>query len=97
METILSLFENSLILKSPFKFSFRSAYNQYKFKRLLLNTSWGLINIFLILFGIQNMIESHFEILWIAPLIMYALSYWILTSLLIDTLIGDDIDNQLSK
>ncbi|NCO62363.1 MAG: hypothetical protein GW839_02170 [Flavobacteriales bacterium] len=97
MEAILTLFENTLILKSPFKLSFRSSYSHYKLKRLLLNTIWGLINIFMIVFAIQNMIESHFEMLWIVPLIIYVLSYWIISSMLIDTLIGDEIDNQLSK
>ncbi|MGZ0015626.1 hypothetical protein [Yeosuana sp. AK3] len=97
MEAILTLFENTLILKSPFKLSFRSSYSHYKLKRLLLNTTWGFINIFMIVFAIQNMIESHFEMLWIAPLVVYALSYWIISSMLIDALIGDEIDNQLTK
>ena len=43
------------------------------------------------------MIAIHLELLWLAFVIIYASVYWIVSSLLLDILIGDEIDNNVSK
>jgi len=97
MEILLNFFEETLINKNHFITSnLRRFYDNWKMKRIALNIIWGLINITTLIFLTNIMIAIHFELLWLSFLILYSAVYWILSSLLIDTLIGDEIDNKMS-
>jgi len=63
----------------------------------VLNIFWGLINITALIVATNIMIAIHLELLWLAFVIIYASVYWIVSSLLLDILIGDEIDNNVSK
>ena len=97
MEILLNFFEETLINKNHFITSnLRRFYDNWKMKRMALNIIWGLINITTLIFLTNIMIAIHLELLWLAFVILYSAVYWILSSLLIDTLIGDEIDNKMS-
>ena len=96
MEILLNFFEETLIKKNSFKSNLKPFYINWKIKRTVLNIFWGLINITALIVATNIMIAIHFELLWLAFVILYSAVYWILSSLLIDTLIGDEIDNKMS-
>lgn len=90
MEMILNVFKNQVIKKSSFDF-----YISWKLKRVMLNILWGLLNIFVLIAGTNLMVQIELELLWLAVLIVYVSIYWIISTLIFDTIIGDEIDNKL--
>lgn len=97
MEILLNFFEVTLIKKNSLTLNLKCFYNNWKIKRATLNILWGLFNITALLFITNIMIAIHFELIWLAFVILYASVYWVLSSILIDTLIGDEIDNKRSN
>ena len=93
MEILINFFDETLIKKNCFILNLKSFYDNWKIKRALVNIIWGLINISALIIGTNIMIAIHLELLWLAFVIIYASVYWIVSSLLIDYLIGDEIDN----
>jgi hypothetical protein len=85
MEAILNLFQGHVIKNS----------NLWKIKRLLLHFFWGLFNITLLIIGTNYMVVYNLEFVWFTISIAYASIYWILSNLLIDSIIGDEIDNEI--
>jgi hypothetical protein len=85
MEAILNLFQEHVIKNS----------NLWKIKRLLLHFFWGLFNITLLIIGTNYMVVYNLEFVWFTITIVYASIYWILSNLLIDSIIGDEIDNEI--
>ena len=96
MEILLNFFEETLIKKNSLTLNLKSFFDNWKIKRAVLNIFWGLINITALIVATNIMIAIHLELLWLAFVILYSAVYWILSSLLIDTLIGDEIDNKMS-
>lgn len=90
MEMILNFFENQVFKKSSFDF-----YISWKLKRIILNIVWGLLNIFVFISVTNLMVQMGLEVLWLALLIVYASIYWIISTLIFDTIIGDEIDNKI--
>lgn len=90
MEMILNFLENQVFKKSSFDF-----YISWKLKRIILNIVWGLLNIFVFISVTNLMVQMGLEVLWLALLIVYASIYWIISTLIFDTIIGDEIDNKL--
>ena len=97
MEILLNFFEEILIKKNSLTLNLKSFFDNWKIKRALLNILWGLMNITALIYVTNIMIAIHFELLWLAFVIIYASVYWIISSLLLDILIGDEIDNNVSK
>lgn len=97
MEILLNFFEETLIKKNSFKSNLKPFYINWKIKRTVLNIFWGLINMTALIVATNIMIANHLELLWLAFVIIYASVYWIVSSLLLDILIGDEIDNNVSK
>lgn len=59
-------------------------------KRLLIGSIWTVIN-FIVLSSITvSMFGTGWEVFWFFGLVIYALSYWILTSVLLDKLVGEE-------
>lgn len=87
---ILNFLENQVFKKSSFDF-----YISWKLKRIILNIVWGLLNIFVFISVTNLMVQMGLEVLWLALLIVYASIYWIISTLIFDTIIGDEIDNKL--
>lgn len=85
MDAILNLFQEHL----------KSNSNTWKIKRQLLHLFWGLFNIALLVLGTNYMVEYNLEFVWFTITIAYASIYWILSNLLIDSIIGDEIDNEI--
>ena len=97
MEILLNFFEEILIKKNSLTLNLKSFFDNWKIKRAVLNIFWGLINITALIVATNIMIANHLELLWLAFVIIYASVYWIVSSLLLDILIGDEIDNNVSK
>jgi aspartyl/asparaginyl beta-hydroxylase (cupin superfamily) len=97
MELLFNLYEETLIKKNSLTLNLKTIYDNWKIKRALLNILWGLMNITALIYVTNIMIAIHFELLWLAFVILYASIYWIVSSLLIDILIGDEIDHKMSK
>lgn len=87
---ILNFLENQVFKKSSFDF-----YISWKLKRIILNIVWGLLNIFVFISVTNLMVQMGLEVLWLALLIVYASIYWIISTLIFDTIIGDEIDNKI--
>jgi len=85
MEAILNLFQGHVTNNS----------NLWKIKRLLLHFFWGLFNITLLIIGTNYIVVYNLEFVWFTITIAYASIYWILSNLLIDSIIGDEIDNEI--
>jgi len=85
MDAILNLFQGQLTNNS----------NSWKIKRQMLHLFWGLFNIVLLIIGTDYMVASNLEFVWFTITIAYASIYWILSNLLIDSIIGDEIDNEI--
>lgn len=92
MDLIINFLENQVVKKTLLNF-----YVSWKLKRLILNIIWGLLNVFILIAGTNLMMQMHLEMVWLAAVIVYISIYWIISSLLFDTLIGDEIDNVLKK
>lgn len=75
------------------RLNIKSFVLNWSLKRMALNILWGIINLSLLGYGSILMINTSWEIIWFAIVLIYTLSYWIISSLLIDRLIGDEIDN----
>ncbi len=97
MEILINFFGETLIKKNSFISNLKSFYGHWQFKRAVLNMLWSLINITSLIFVTNVMIAIHLELLWLAFVIIYASFYWIISSLLIERLIGDEIDNKKSE
>jgi hypothetical protein len=93
MEMILSFFDEKIIKTQNIKLKFLYRINTWKFKRLILNVLWGLLNISVLFYGTKLMFVLNLELLWLAFVLLYATCYWIILSILLDKLIGDEIDN----
>jgi hypothetical protein len=85
MDAILNLFQEHL----------KSNLNTWKVKRQLLHFIWGILNISFIIIGTNYMVVHNLEFVWFIVTMAYASIYWILSSLLIDGIIGDEIDHEI--
>lgn len=93
MDTILALFQNNLITKKDLKSRFFNTINTYKFKRSMLHFLWAALNFPVLFFCTNVMIKMDLTWVWIGTVILYMPCYWLLSSILFDYIIGDDIDN----
>ncbi len=92
MEILLSIFEKKIIKYHTVLANLKRFYETQKTKRILLNIIWGIINITALMFVTNIMIAFHLELIWSSFVLLYASVYWVVSSLLIDALIGDEID-----
>lgn len=90
---ILSFFDEKIIKNLNIKLKFLFRINTWKSKRLILNIFWGLLNMSVLFYGTKQMFIMNLELLWLAFVFLYASCYWIILSILLDKLIGDEIDN----
>lgn len=93
MDTILALFQNNLTTKKDLKSRFFNTINTYKFKRGMLHLLWAALNFPVLFFCTNVMIKMDLTWVWIGTVILYMPCYWLLSSILFDYIIGDDIDN----
>tara|TARA_R110000868_G_scaffold97875_3_gene269242 strand:+ start:1791 stop:2084 length:294 start_codon:yes stop_codon:yes gene_type:complete len=97
MELLLALFDKKTNKGTDFNSNFKNLFKPWFCKRTVLNIIWGLINLSFLIFSANIMIAINLELLWLAFVIIYSFFYWILSSKLMDVLIGDEIDNGISK
>lgn len=97
MEILINFFDETLIKKNSLISILKPFYDNWKIKRAVLNSICFLINISVLIFATNIMMAFHLEWFWLFCIIIYASVYWILSSLLIDRLIGDEIDNNAHK
>lgn len=93
MDMIFALFENNLTAKQAFKSKLQDILSSYQFKRTVLHILWAIFNLPLLVYGTNLMLNLDLVFVWIGIVIMYMPCYWILSSILFDNIIGDDIDN----
>ena len=93
MDMILALFENNLTAKKDLKFRFYKTINGYKLKRTILHILWAALNFPILFYCTNLMLNINLIFVWIGILIMYMPCYWLLSSIIFDSIIGDDIDN----
>ncbi|WP_188654043.1 hypothetical protein [Yeosuana aromativorans] len=93
MDTILALFQNNTLTKKHLKSGFLNSINTYKFKRTMLHILWAALNFPVLYFCTNVMINMNLTFVWIGTVILYMPCYWLLSSILFDYIIGDDIDN----
>tara|TARA_R110002049_G_scaffold219075_3_gene390811 strand:+ start:1838 stop:2134 length:297 start_codon:yes stop_codon:yes gene_type:complete len=93
---------NTLRLPTSYKFNSLKKPNtslspnnnkvNWVFKRIMLHIIWGVLNI-LAMFTVYNTItETLWELVFLIGCLIYCASYWLITSVLFDRLIGDEID-----
>tara|TARA_R110000868_G_C10941162_1_gene767110 strand:+ start:2955 stop:3251 length:297 start_codon:yes stop_codon:yes gene_type:complete len=98
MEMLLTFFEETLIpTNKNIKSRFLSLIYSWKFKRMVLNIIWGLLNLSLLVYGTNLFIKLGYELPWVAGVLIYASCYWIVTTILFDAIIGDEIDHGTIK
>jgi hypothetical protein len=90
---VLTYIEEKIIKNQPFKLKIQNGLNTWKFKRLVLNVLWGLLNVCVLFYITKIMIDLDLELIWLAFALLYASCYWIISNILLDKIIGDEIDN----
>ena len=64
-------------------------------KRIILHLIWGSLNILGFIYISTIIIGSGWESVFVICGLIYYSAYWLITSILFDKLIGDEIDNAL--
>ncbi len=65
----------------------------YRQKRILLSLVWTLFNIIILSSLTIKVLGTGWELVWLTGVILYTTSFWILTSMLLDALIGPEVKN----
>lgn len=63
------------------------------FKRIILHIIWGILNIVGLVYISTLISGTGWELVFLIGGLIYCLSYWIITCIIFDKLIGDEIDN----
>ncbi|MGC1204397.1 MAG: hypothetical protein WA839_05885 [Flavobacteriaceae bacterium] len=66
-------------------------------KRIILHLIWGSVNILGLIYFSTMIIGSGWEFIIVICGFIYCSAYWLITSILFDKLIGDEIDNALKQ
>jgi hypothetical protein len=69
----------------------------WNFKRIILHIIWGAINILGLAYILTLFIDSDWGLIFLIFVLIYCSLYWLITTILIDLLIGDEIDNRLKQ
>ena len=67
--------------------------SNWHFKRTLLNIIWMFLNITVLISITSLIIGTGWETIWLIVALMYGVVYWLLATMLFDTIIGDEVDN----
>ena len=67
--------------------------SNWHFKRTLLNIIWMFLNITVLISISSLIIGTGWETIWLIVALMYGVVYWLLATMLFDTIIGDEVDN----
>lgn len=65
------------------------------YKRITLHIIWGIINILGLIYLYTLIKETSLELLFLIGCLIYFSSYWLISSILFDMLIGDEVDASL--
>ncbi len=65
------------------------------YKRITLHIIWGILNILGLIYIATLIKESGLEVLFLIGCFVYCSSYWLISSMLFDKLIGDEVDASL--
>jgi hypothetical protein len=76
----------------PYKIINNFTKLDWYFKRSLLSIIWGLLNISVLISITFLIIGTDWEVYWFIITLMYSATYWLLATMLIDAIIGDEID-----
>lgn len=87
------------LLEKPNRYTFNKSSKQVNWltKRIILHLIWGLANILGLIYISTLIIDSGLEIIFIICGLIYCSSYWLISTILFDKLIGDEIDNSLKQ
>lgn len=62
-------------------------------KRIILHIIWGVLNIIGLVYISTLITGTDWELVFLIGGLLYCLSYWIITCIIFDKLIGDEFDN----
>lgn len=65
------------------------------YKRITLHIIWGILNILGLIYIATLIKDSGLELLFLIGCLVYCSSYWLISSILFDKLIGDEVDASL--
>lgn len=60
----------------------------YRKKRIVFSLIWVLLNMVILSAITINVLGTPLEFLWFTGLVLYTTSFWILTSMLLDKILG---------
>ena len=89
---------SSLKLKTNYFRIIESLYIQnnkkvgWLYKRIALHIIWGILNILGLIYISRLIKEFDLELVFLIGCLVYCSSYWLITSILFDKLIGDEVD-----
>lgn len=69
--------------------------NSWQTKRLFLNMTWGILNLFILILLTSLILNSEHALIYIIGIFMYVSAYWIISASLFDFLIGNEVDEAL--
>ncbi len=72
---------------------FKFLKNDWLVKRTLLHILWAFINITTLIFVYSLVSNTKWTPVFIVGCLLYCLFYWLLSSIMFDKLIGDEIDH----
>ncbi len=63
------------------------------FKRIILHIIWGVLNVLGLIYISALITGTGWEVVFLIGGLVYFSAYWIITCIIFDKLIGDEIDN----
>ena len=69
----------------------------WKFKRILLNILWGILNITVLVWISTLIVDTSWKYIWTITILMYCSAYWILATMLFDAILGNELDYELEN
>ncbi|MCF8274546.1 MAG: hypothetical protein K9I95_12010 [Flavobacteriaceae bacterium] len=90
---VLTYIEEKIIKNYPIKLKLQNRLITWEIKRLTLTVLWGLLNVSGLFYITKLMIDLDLELIWLAFALLYASCYWIISNIILDKIIGDEIDN----
>ena len=88
-------FKTNTLDKSEHPMSENTIKINWKYKRIMLHIIWGALNVLSLVYMLTLFIDSDWGVLFLIVGLIYCSLYWLITSILFDILIGDEIDNNL--
>lgn len=88
--------KSNVLKKNDRSFNQKSIKIDWIYKRIILHIIRGVLNILGLAYVSTLIIGSSWEFLLLIFGLIYCSSYWLITSILLDLIIGDEIDNSLN-